>query len=329
MRSRLLLVVSISWVGCAAIPPCPPAPLPPAAAASLPACPREPPPDASLAERDRLVSELRQLRESLGLLPSERTPVLGADAKQLLTRLRVMLLELRALDASPGGPVPEDLSMLAALRRMSLPIAQEIEQARAGGLGDGHPRIRSLVARHELVARQFELQQQTDGREAAALEATLSAANSPMKFDATGMVVRALADRFGSPDFTLARVASFDPISLRLLALESARLEGEAATLSQIYGPRHPRMLALEEKRLELAERFRAWSHVLKSKLDATGAQRATPLGSALATGDDRDDRARELADEIALLSIRIADTQPHDASAPAPRATPCVMGAR
>jgi len=319
--------------GCATAPPCPPTPPPApvvAAVSPLPACPRESSTDARIAERDRLIGELRQLRESLALLPSERSSILGADALAFVVRLRTMIAELRALDAAPDAPVPDDLSMLAALRRAREPIARELEEARARGWGDGHPRIKALVAQRELAARRFAAQAETERKEASQLDVTLSGGSSPRKSDTAGAVARALGDRFASPDFTLERVASFDPISLRLLAVESVRLDAEASSLSQTYGPRHPVMLALESRRIELTDRFRAETRVLRALIEATSARpQQASMRSALATGDEREERARELADQIALLSIRMADTGTADGPDRQGLASPCVMGAR
>src|SRR5262249_50203199 len=147
--------------------------------------------------------------------------------------------------------------------------------------------------------------------ERAALDARIAAQRATERGEADGLLARlgalrgarrdadartALADRLASDAFDASHVASFDPISLRLLAIEIARREAELAALDTELGPAHPRRIRAE-----------AALDDAKAELHRTAALCASSLRAGVVTDvDTREDRARELTDEIVLLSLRI-----------------------
>lgn len=296
------LVLLSSGCGRVAEPPSATPRSPLAPATELPVCPAVSE-DPRVTRRNRLARELVELRASLALLPTE-----GMDTHpgSLRSKLRLAQLKLK----SPGASF--EVPMLAALQRTLADVDSRLEEEFASGRGVRHPSVMALVAARGRYLDEVERRRTTEQRETEEVLAKLTS-------DEARVANEVLLERYEDPAFTLERVASFDPMALRLLALQAIQLDVERAQQeAHGYGPRHPRVRSLDASRRALdrqfaqeLEVFRAHGKTLKVLLSSGDPKASADANSFSTLGDRRSERARELADEIALLSIQIVQNPP------------------
>ncbi|MCA9631668.1 MAG: hypothetical protein KC766_28625 [Myxococcales bacterium] len=280
-------------------PPAAPATAAPTASA-LPDCPAVDE-DPRIARRNQLALELAELRASQALLPSEATEMAPGSFRSKL-QLALVALKTPSAESEP--------SMLAALRRKLAVFDSKLEAERAAGKGERHPDVTALTAAQDRVREEIEKQRATEQHETQKLLSKLTS-------DEPRVAIDALVGRYDDSGFTLDRVASFDPIALRLDALQAMHLDIDRAELgARGYGPSHPRFVALDASRRALERQFngdraayRAHAQLLKVLLSHGDQKVAGEVNAFSSRGDRRADRAREVADEIALLSVQLVQS--------------------
>jgi hypothetical protein len=203
------------------------------------------------AERARTLGSLRALERSLHVLPPE---VAGRDLPrgwdEALIEARVHALEARVED--PRSP---SLAQPAALRRMLVEAMTEAAQLEVD-LGQRHPESVRAAAIVEALYARTEGQFVIERRAAEEWRSKLEARAKLRRGDVRHALREMLRDRLSSREFGPDSVASSDPLSLRLLAIERAAEESAIAALGTRYGARHPERLLAAERLARLDARF-------------------------------------------------------------------------